>query len=245
MDNTPISVSKNEHKFRDAFIILFVLFFPTLLTWAYFVMGERLAPGFSKGVFSVGKTLQFVFPFLITAFVLKERWLIRRFNTRGLLFGGAFGLVVALTIFFAGKACVSSGDPAFLQLKEELLQRLEQFGMASKGAFLFVSFFYSVIHSGLEEYYWRWFAFGRLAKKRSFIPAALIANIAFTFHHIVVLGVYFGFQNPLTWLCSFGVFFGGMVWQTIYRRTDSIYGAWLSHGLIDAGIFAVGFLLLP
>ena len=38
---------------------------------------------------------------------------------------------------------------------------------------------------------------------------------------------------------------GGFVWQLIYKKTDSIYGAWLSHALIDAGIFGLGFYMLP
>ncbi|MBP5621934.1 MAG: CPBP family intramembrane metalloprotease, partial [Thermoguttaceae bacterium] len=107
--------------------------------------------------------------------------------------------------------------------------------------------FYSICPSGLEEYYWRWFAFKRVSALPglSFVPAALVANGAFMLHHIILLGVYFGYGNWLTWFSSFGVFVGGLVWQTIYRRTDSVYGGWLSHGLIDAGIFAVGFLMIP
>ena len=235
-------------KFSDALILIFTLFFPTLLTLAYFVYGKGLDPNVSKVVFAFGKTLQFVFPFLITAFVLKERWLVRKPNARGLLVGGIFGTIVALAIFFLGRyglTSQSSLTPLFERLKSELLARLEPMGLATRGAFLVLFVFYSVCHSGLEEYYWRWFAFRRVARGLSFVRAALLTNAAFTLHHIVLLGVYFGYGNILTWFCSFGVFVGGLVWQTIYRRSDSIYGAWLSHGLIDAGIFAVGFLMLP
>ena len=117
--------------------------------------------------------------------------------------------------------------------------------MATLGAYTFLFFFYSIFHSGLEEYYWRWFAFGRLAKGRSWLRAALITNGCFMLHHIVLLGVYFGYGHFLTWFCSFGVAVGGFVWQSIYRRSDSVYGGWISHGLIDAGIFALGFYMLP
>lgn len=232
-----------SHKLRDRLILLFALFFPTLLTWAYFVWGKGLDPSISKFIFGVGKTIQFAFPALITAFVLKERCWPRRFNTRGLLVGGAFGLVVALTIFFVGLSWSRSGNPLYLRLSEELMARLEPFGFANRSAFLVLFVFYSVCHSGLEEYYWRWFAFGRLSRKLSFVPAAVATNAAFMLHHILLCGVYFGYQNWQTWFCSFGVFVGGLVWQTIYRKTDSVYGGWLSHGLIDAGIFAVGFLM--
>ena len=230
---------------RDNLILLFALFFPSIMTWAYFVWGKSLAPDVSRYVFAVGKTLQFAFPVVITAFVLKKRWLIRRPNRRGLLVGGLFGFVVALVIFFLGRYGVqstSSLTPLFERLRDELFARLEPLGLASRGAFLALLFFYSIFHSGLEEYYWRWFACGRLAKRLPWGVATLVANVAFTLHHIILLGVYFGYAHWLTWLASFGVFVGGVVWQTIYRRFDSIYGAWLSHGLIDAGIFAVGLL---
>lgn len=233
---------QNPKTTRDILIVLFALFFPTVLTWAYFILGSRLDEGVSKIIFGVGKTLQFAFPVLITAFVLKERVLMRKFNTRGLVVGGIFGLVVALAIFFIGYAWSNAGDPLFLRLKGELLARLEQFGLANPAAFAVVFVFYSVCHSGLEEYYWRWFACGRLAKFMPFVPAALIANAAFMLHHILLLGVYFGYGAWQTYFCSFGVFVGGLVWQAIYRKTDSVYGAWLSHGFIDAGIFAVGAL---
>ncbi|MBQ9875057.1 MAG: CPBP family intramembrane metalloprotease [Thermoguttaceae bacterium] len=244
--------SENETRakrpIRDAAILLFALFFPSLLTWAYFVYGKGLDPSVSKYIFAFGKGLQFVFPVAIAALVLKIRWLVRKPNRRGLLVGGLFGLAVGLAIFFLGRYGASSGsslEPLFARLREELLARLEPMGLASRGAFLVLLVFYSVFHSGLEEYYWRWFAFGRLSERLSFVPAALVANLAFVLHHVILLSVYFGLDNYLTWICALGVFVGGVVWQTIYRRADSIYGAWLGHGLIDAGIFAVGFLLLP
>ncbi|MBR4833243.1 MAG: CPBP family intramembrane metalloprotease [Thermoguttaceae bacterium] len=233
---------------RDASVLAFALFFPTLLTWAYFIFGERFAPSFSKYLFVAGKTLQFAFPAFIATFVLQTRWLVRRPNRRGLAAGAIFGIVVGLAIFLIG-GYLAKNPGAFAPLVEqargELLGRLEPLGLATPSAFIVLTLFYSVAHSGLEEYYWRWFTFGLLAARLPYFAATLLANAAFALHHILLLGVYFGFDQPATWICSFGVFVGGLVWQEIYRRNDSIYGAWLSHGLIDAGIFAVGFLLLP
>ncbi|MBP5621821.1 MAG: hypothetical protein J6X44_07385, partial [Thermoguttaceae bacterium] len=83
---------------RAALILLFTLFFPSILTWGYFVYGKGLDPAVSKYIYAVGKTVQFAFPVVIAAFVLKERWLIRKPNRRGLLVGGLFGLVVGLAI---------------------------------------------------------------------------------------------------------------------------------------------------
>ena len=250
MNKTDESAATRAPKKRSgaALVLLFTLFYPTLLTWLYFVCGKGLEPSVSKVCYVVGKSIQFAFPVLYVAFVLKERWLVRRFNFRGVVPGFLFGLAVALVIFFTGRYLMTSGGsaaPLFDRLRDELMGRLEGFGMASLAPYTALFFFYSIFHSGLEEYYWRWFAFGRLAEGRSWLSAALIANGCFMFHHIVVLGVYFGYGNFLTWFCSFGVAVGGFVWQTIYRRSDSVYGGWISHGLIDAGIFALGFLMLP
>lgn len=250
MSNVAVQNASPAPKSRvgDALVLLFTLFYPTILTFLYFVYGKGLEPGVSKLCYVVGKSIQFAFPVLYTAFVLKERWFMRRFNFRGVTTGFCFGLAVALVIFFVGRHGMTSGGsyaPLFERLRSELVARLEDARMATLGAYTFLFFFYSIFHSGLEEYYWRWFAFGRLAKGRSWLRAALITNGCFMLHHIVLLGVYFGYGHFLTWFCSFGVAVGGFVWQTIYRRSDSVYGGWISHGLIDAGIFALGFYMLP
>lgn len=231
-----------------ALILLFTLFYPSLLTWAYFARGADWGGDVAKLCYGVGKALQFAFPVLIVAAFQKERWLIRRFNFRGTLSGVLFGGVVALFIFFVGRRLLASPGslaPLVERLRAESTSRLENFGVASRGAYAVLFLFYSIVHSGLEEYYWRWFAFGRLAVRRSWLVSALVANVAFALHHVVVLGAYFGYDKLPTWIGSAGVAIGGFVWQTIYKRADSIYGAWISHALIDAGIFGLGFYILP
>ena len=37
---------------------------------------------------------------------------------------------------------------------------------------------------------------------------------------------------------------GGFFWAWLYERTRTVYAAWLSHLLIDAGILAIGYDLL-
>ncbi|MGI6400678.1 MAG: CPBP family intramembrane glutamic endopeptidase [Thermoguttaceae bacterium] len=250
MGSTANETSSSSPKKRAgyALLILFTLLYPTALTWLYFVVCQGLNPNVLKLSYVVGKSIQFLFPVLFVAFVLKQRWLVRRFNFRGVLPGTIFGLAVALVIFFVGRHFIIHGgafEPLVDKLSAELTMRLEGFGITSVGPYLLLFFFYSLCHSGLEEYYWRWFAFSRLAEKGTWLQAALLTNLAFMLHHIVLLGVYFGYGSLLTWLCSFGVAVGGFVWQWLYRKYDSIYGAWVSHGFIDAGIFALGFYMLP
>lgn len=63
-------------------------------------------------------------------------------------------------------------------------------------------------------------------------------------HHIVIIGVYFGFAHPVTWLFSLAVAVGGMYWAWLYVRKDSIYAPWISHAWIDIAIFIVGYDVL-
>jgi membrane protease YdiL (CAAX protease family) len=104
--------------------------------------------------------------------------------------------------------------------------------------------FLSLIHSGLEEYYWRWFVFGRLQRLIRPGRAIAVSALSFMLHHVLLLAVYFGWTSPATWLFSAAVAVGGAYWAWLYRRSGSLYGAWLSHLLIDAAIFTVGYDLV-
>jgi membrane protease YdiL (CAAX protease family) len=43
---------------------------------------------------------------------------------------------------------------------------------------------------------------------------------------------------------ALGVAAGGAVWAWVYERSGSLLGPWLSHLLIDAAVFLVGWDLL-
>jgi membrane protease YdiL (CAAX protease family) len=61
---------------------------------------------------------------------------------------------------------------------------------------------------------------------------------------VLVLSTYFGWWTAPTLLLSAAVAVGGAFWAWLYARTGSLYGSWLSHAIVDAGIFAVGYALL-
>jgi membrane protease YdiL (CAAX protease family) len=96
----------------------------------------------------------------------------------------------------------------------------------------------------LEEYYWRWFVFGRL---RLLVPKELaipISSLGFAAHHVLVLALYFGWASPLTWLFALCVAIGGAIWAWLYDVSESLAAPWLSHAMVDAAIFAIGFLMI-
>ena len=73
--------------------------------------------------------------------------------------------------------------------------------------------------------------------------AVVLSSLAFTAHHVILLSIYFG-ASWATILFSLCVAVGGAAWAWIYHRSGSLLGPWLSHLLIDAGIFVVGYDLV-
>ena len=222
----------------DLWTVLVAMVYPTLLTCAYFLWFKD-AGGWQKGVYAVGKLAQFVFPIFCVAWLAQERL---QFGFRrtmvgwGLAFGGVVGTLLVTGYFLGLKAWLPP------QLAAEVQGKLVAFGITSVVAYAALGLFYTVVHSLLEEYYWRWFVFRRLESFVSPTVAIVVSGLGFMAHHVVVLGTFFGWDNPLGYLCSLAVAIGGWFWAWLYRRSDyQLLAPWLSHLLIDAAIFFVGY----
>ena len=234
-------------KKHEKLVLGFAIFYPFVLTLLYFVVLADSASWVQKSVFGIGKTLQFFLPVVFVAFVLRERWLIRPFRSRGVFEGIAFGVIVFCVM--VGLYLFTLKRPGgYLAQDSQAVQMIQEkvgaFGIQSTALFIAFGAFYSLIHSGLEEYYWRWFVFRRLKSMMSVTAAIVVSSLGFTLHHVVLLGTYFGYSDPFAWFCIFGVAVGGAYWAWNYHRSDSIWPAWISHGIIDAAIFTIGFLVL-
>ena len=125
-----------------------------------------------------------------------------------------------------------------------IFDKLHGFGVNRFGTYLVLASFYSLAHSGLEEYYWRWFVYGNLRRLVPWKAAVPISSLGFMCHHVILLAVYFGPRAAATWAFSLAVAAGGAFWAWSYQRTGSLAGPWLSHLLVDAGIFLVGYDLV-
>ncbi|MDO5566659.1 MAG: CPBP family intramembrane metalloprotease [Planctomycetia bacterium] len=250
------------------FALLFAFFFPVLLTWVYFDLASQW-PLLQKYSYSIGKIIQFGFPAVwillfyrnyrsvlsllncsnlpkLRDFQANDNSLNKPFSLLTFLEGIGFGFVIAsaMVAVFLITRNLPGFTEAYAHLEQDLGTRFANLGLRSPIPFIMVGLFYSLIHSGLEEYYWRWFLYGQLRFCFPAFAAAMIASVGFTLHHIVVLQSYFGITNFLTWLCSFGVCVGGLYWCWHYQRSGNVLGIWLGHGLIDAAIFVVGYLIL-
>ena len=236
---TPTKVNSSEWP-----AILFALFFPTVLTWVYFIALADSAPWLQKGTYAVGKVIQFAFPLVFVLLIRKERLAFRGIDPRGLVLAIGFGLLVsgamlALYFFWLKPAGFFAGPVA-----DEIRGKLKGFGVTSLAAYAVLAVFYALVHSLLEEYYWRWFVFGRLRKLQPLGAAVAISSLGFALHHVLVLAKYFGWDSPATWLFSAGVAIGGAVWAIVYQQSKSLLGPWLSHLLVDGAIFLIGYDLM-
>ena len=164
----------------------------------------------------------------------------------GLTEGAAFGLLVLAAILTLYHGWLKPAE--YLHPSSEaagaIFDKIQTFGAAGPWTYFALGAFYSLIHSGLEEYYWRWFVFGRLQRLVRPGRAIAVSAVAFMLHHIFLLAVFFGWTSPATWLFSAAVAVGGAYWAWLYRRSGSIYSVWLSHLMIDAAIFIVGYDLV-
>ena len=226
--------------------------FPTVMAWIYFVAlaspaGTAPAADASPALrvaYAVGKLVQFSFPLVYLYFAAPHSLRVRQPRFGGLMLGLGFGTLVAaamLLLYFG----ILRETLIEIGLERQVRSKLEEFGAATPHRFLGFAVYISVVHSLLEEYYWRWFVFRRLRLLCPLAPAMAISSLAFMAHHVIVLDVYLpGHFLTAVVPFSLAIAAGGAFWAWLYSRTDSLGAAWLSHLMIDAGIMVIGFDLL-
>ena len=225
---------------RNWAAVIFALVLPTVVTLAYFVMAADAPPIVQQITYGVAKPFQFLFPIAWVLFVQRRIVRLWPWSSKGVLTGLLFGLAVSaamLALYHFGLKSTAF----FAVAAEEIQAKIAGMDLSSPAVFITVGVFYSLIHSLLEEYYWRWYVFGQLKELTSLIPAIVVSSLGFMAHHVLVIGTYFGFASPVTWLFSLGVAVGGAVWAWLYHRSGSLLGPWISHLLVDAAIFTAGY----
>jgi uncharacterized protein len=225
------------------FGVIFALAFPSFITWAYFVFAARFSGGVQQATYMVVKSIQFAFPLVWVWAVLREPLRTRPAGPRGLLIGAAFNAVVVGAGWLVFELALRETE-VFTIAAGKINDKIAQFGIDTIWKYAILGVFYSLVHSLLEEYYWRWFTFRQLRNLVPLWPAILVSAVAFAGHHVIVLGEFFQEAPWLAWLFASAVAVGGVFWAWLYERTGSLYSVWLSHLLIDAGIFWIGYQLV-
>jgi membrane protease YdiL (CAAX protease family) len=219
--------------------VLAAALFPTLATWLYFVVlpGSR----WMTPVYLVCKVMQFAFPLVWVLGIERAHPRLWKAPSRvGLLAGLVSGVMLSGSIYFLWQALFAGGALAE-RAETAVSSKLAGFGIATPGGYLLLTAFYCVVHSLLEEYYWRWFVFGHLRRFTRVGSAAVLSSLAFMAHHVLVVGELAGSYGPLTWIVSLMVALGGLVWAWLYDSSRSLYGVWLSHALVDATLLWIGY----
>ncbi|MBM4002962.1 MAG: CPBP family intramembrane metalloprotease [Planctomycetes bacterium] len=224
---------------RHGGALLFALAFPTLVAWIYFILLAEAPAGLQRVTYAVGKIIQFAFP-VLWVWRVERRRLFRPISVRGTGVGIAAGVAVVAAMFALYFLWLQSSS-VFQIAGDQIRKRIASIGIDSGASFAVVGLFYVLMHSGFEEYYWRWFVFRGLRERFGFPASALVSSLGFMSHHVLVLGLYFGAISPATALFSAAVAIGGAIWAWVYEKCDSLVGPWISHALVDAGIFIVGY----
>ena len=152
----------------------------------------------------------------------------------GLLLGLAMSILmlIAYKYTFIGRI-VQQSAPAIRSEAADL-------GIAQH--FLLFGIFLAVGHSLLEEYYWRWYVFGRLNMLIRPVLAYPLAALAFAAHHYIILAGFL--PTALTFALGTCVAVAGVIWSWLYRRQRTIVGCWAAHLLADGVIIYIGYQLI-
>ena len=217
----------SEKKATETGVLVFAAAFPTAAAWVYFVRFSGESWMLPLGALS--KIVQFGLPAVWVWLVLRQRPKIRSVSREGLLFGALSGLGIlaaCLGLYYG----YLKHHPAFKDAPAALGEKLAGLGGDSLGGFLLIAVFY-------------WFVYGRARSYLGPALANLFSSLGFMAHHVVVINAflpddYFWSATVPLSLC---VAFGGAIWAALYERKGSLYGAWLSHALVDVSIMICGY----
>lgn len=221
-------------------LFLPALVVPFIFSLFYFVLYP--GTGFGNAFYTAHKVFLIVWPVVAGRLILGDRLALEKGahprRLASLVPGILFGMVVVSAMVLLLHLPV--GEALLDANREKIVQRIHDLGVAEH--FLLFAVFLSVIHSAMEEFYWRWFAFGQARKLMPTGLAHFVAATGFSLHHIVILSQFF----PLLWAFALGagVGVGGAFWSWLLDRYRTLVGAWVSHMIVDFGLMWLGWRML-
>jgi len=200
------------------------------------VVDGVLRPGY--GAKSVCKLLVFL---LLPALAVKldrtvQLWNLFHFPKKG--FGIALGLGVSVYCLIVGGYWLLSGVFDFSRIAGALSENAG----VDAGNFLMVSLYVSLANSLLEEFFFRGFVFRNLKQSVSRKFAYGFSAVLFALYHAAML---IGWFSPLLYLLVMtGLVAGGLLFNFLNEKLDTIYVSWLVHMFANFAINTIGFMLL-
>lgn len=195
----------------------------------------------ARVIYTASKVVTLVWPVFCVVFIFRTGLPRLDLGDRRHLRAIPGGVVVGLLIVGLMAALMQTPMAGVIEEGgEKIRAKAEGFGvMKHFWAFALLLTFGNSLY---EEYFWRWFVYGRLRKAMPRSLAVALAGASFAAHHIVVACQFF----PLLWGvllgCSVGV--GGAIWCVMYDWQKTLAGAWVSHIIVDLGIFYIGYRIL-
>lgn len=155
---------------------------------------------------------------------------------KGLLIAIALG--VGIYVVILGGYFLVSGFFDFSQIAGALTQNAG----VTKENFLYVSLYISFANSFLEEFFFRGFVFTNLKQLSGRKLAYIFSAAAFSLYHVAMM---IGWFSPVLFLLVMtGLVAGGMIFNWLNEKLDTIYCSWLTHMFANFAINTIGFLLL-
>ena len=112
----------------------------------------------------------------------------------------------------------------------------------TKENFLYVSLYISFANSFLEEFFFRGFVFTNLKHLSGRGLAYLFSAAVFSLYHVAMM---IGWFSPALFLLVMaGLLAGGMIFNWLNEKLDTIYCSWLTHMFANFAINTIGFMLL-
>ena len=108
--------------------------------------------------------------------------------------------------------------------------------------FLYVSLYISFANSFLEEFFFRGFVFTNLKRHSGRKLAYIFSAAVFSLYHVAMM---IGWFSPtLFLLVMVGLVLGGVIFNWLNEKLDTIYCSWLTHMFANFAINTIGFMLL-
>ncbi len=195
-----------------------------------------LMPGYAiKSIIKV--SLFLLLPLLYTLYnrevLFKELF---RFQKKGFLVALLLG--IGLYLLIVGAYALLRGVFDFSQIAGALT---ESTGV-DKDNFLLVALYISFVNSLLEEFFFRGFMFLNLKKLGYRRVAYVFSALVFAVYHVAMMIGWFDIWLFL--LVMLGLFAGGVIFNYLNEKHNTIYTSWFVHMFANFAINTIGYILL-
>ncbi len=160
------------------------------------------------------------------------------FRPRKAGFGLALGLGLGVYALIVGGYFLLRNWIDFSGISENLTASTG----VSRENFLWVSLYISFANSLLEEFFFRGFCFWGLRKTAGRGFAYGFSAVAFSLYHSAMMAGWFDWW--VFALALVGLAIGGLLFNRLNEKQETIYTSWLVHMFANFAINTVGFILL-